>query len=171
MPKVRNCIKCSIQFISCYNRVSCENCKKNKPKCEHGTHKGRCKIDGCYGNEICHHKVHKQKCPICKPGVNIADKLNGHIRNFMKEKKIQEKTMIYILQYTSAPDLSTLFTHLRKNLIVNNLTIDECQLDHIKPKAQFNLKNINELLECCHYTNLEFIEEHKNLSKGCKWTE
>jgi len=169
MPKERICNNCSIVFISHYNRASCDSCKKNKPKCPHGTHKGRCKIDGCFGNEICEHKEHKQKCPICKPGVNIADKLNSHIRNFMKGKNIRIKTVEYILLYTSVPNLSVLFEHLSKNLIKNKLNIDECQLDHIRPKATFNLKNKDELLQCCHYTNLEFIKEHDNLSKGSKW--
>ena len=170
MPKEKECKGCSVIFMSSFNRVRCEKCKIDKPKCPHGTHKGRCKIDGCFGNEICEHKEHKQKCSICKPGVKEADKLNACIISFMKGKKIMEKTKLFILGYTSVSSLDVLYSHLNKNLIENKISIDKCQLDHIKPKSQFNLKNRDELLECCHYTNLEFIEEFKNLSKGSKWT-
>lgn len=169
MPIERLCNTCAIPFISSFNRAYCEKCKKNSPKCPHGTKKGRCKIDGCFGNEICEHKEHNQKCSICKPGVKEADKLNAAIRKFMKGVNIRQKTKDFILSLTSAKDLDTLFTYFNQNLIEEDLIVDQCQLDHIKPKSQFNLKNHKELLECCHYTNLRFISEKANLSKGCKY--
>ena len=169
MPKERRCNSCLSQFISFYNRAYCLDCKKSLPKCPHGTKKGRCKIDGCFGNEICEHKEHNQKCSICKPGVKDADKLNASIRNLMKGKNIRIKTKEFILSLTSAKDLLLLIDYFKQNLIEENLSVDECQLDHIKPKSQFNLNNYQELLECCHYTNLRFISEKANLSKGCKY--
>lgn len=169
MPKERRCNSCLSQFISFYNRAYCLNCKKSSSKCPHGTKKGRCKIDGCFGNEICEHKEHNQKCSICKPGVKDADKLNASIRNLMKGKNIRIKTKEFILSLTSAKDLSLLINYFKQNLIEEYLSVDECQLDHIKPKFQFNLNNYQELLECCHYKNLRFISEKANLSKGCKY--
>ena len=169
MPKERFCNSCANPFISSYNRAYCGDCKKSSLKCPHGTKKGRCKIDGCFGNEICEHKEHNQKCSICKPGVKEADKLNASIRNFMNGKNIRQNTKEFILSLTSVSDLPTLFIYFKQNLIDENLKIDQCQLDHIKPKSQFNLKNHEELLECCHYTNLKFISEKANLSKGCKF--
>lgn len=171
MPKERLCNSCLSPFISSYNRAYCSDCKKSSPKCPHGTKKGRCKIDGCFGNEICEHKEHNQKCSICKPGVKDADKLNASIRNLMKGKNIRAKTIEFILSLTSASDLPSLINYFKENLIKEDLSVDECQLDHIKPKSQFNLKNREELLECCHYTNLRFISEKANLSKGCKYVK
>lgn len=167
MPKQRICKFCNIEFTSYYNKVGCDSCRKPSLKCPHGTKKGRCKIDGCFGNEICLHKQHKQKCPICKPGINIADKLNASIIRFMNNANIKKNTINFILEYTSVPSLEVLKEHLSQNLN-DELSISNCHLDHIIPKANFNLKNKNELLECCHYTNLQFIHETLNLSKGCK---
>lgn len=172
MPTNKNCQECGILFESRYNRIRCDVCdevKKRGKKCSHGTKKGRCKQDGCYGNEICEHKNHKQKCPICKPGMKEADKLNAHIINFMKGKAIRQSTKEYILKYSSAPDLPTLKAHLEQNLISKNLKIEDCQLDHKKPKARFDLSITSELLKCCHYKNLQFIDSRENLQKGCKY--
>jgi hypothetical protein len=167
MPKQKNCKICLIEFNSQYGRAYCDDCKSHSQKCPHGTKKGRCKIDGCFGQEICIHKQHKQKCKYCKPNMYIADKLNSSIRSLCKGKNIQQKTKEFILQYTSAPSLEILKEHLLNNIDIN-LSIEYCHLDHIIPKKNFNLANIDELLECCHYTNLQFIHETLNLSKGSK---
>lgn len=41
MPKERYCNTCACLFISNNNRARCDLCRKSKPKCPHGTHKGR----------------------------------------------------------------------------------------------------------------------------------
>lgn len=82
---------CGNSFTSKNGRLKCDKCYIPRPKCPHGTKKGRCKIDGCDGNEICDHKNHKQKCHICKPNMHIVDNLNAKIISFMKGKKIQKK--------------------------------------------------------------------------------
>ena len=176
MSKEKTCKNCSIIFIPRNgNCLYCLDCKKTSNKCPHGTKKGRCKIDGCFGSEICAHKQHKQKCIICKPGMMNADKLNRCIISFIEKKKIREDTIKYILEYTSAESLDILQEYFQKNLEEINekygITHKECHLDHIKPKNKFNLKNKEELLECCKYTNLQFIPISENLKKGSKWSE
>ena len=166
MPSTKICKDCNKEFESHYGRIRCDKCKKPSVKCPHGTKKGRCKIDGCFGNEICEHKNHYQKCHICKPGMLIADKLNAYIRNFMKGNKIRSNTKKFILEYSSAPDLETLKIHLDSSLSKNNLKIDDCHLDHIKCKALYNLKDDVQLKQCCHYKNLQFISSTDNLKKG-----
>ena len=39
-------------------------------------------------------------------------------------------------------------------------------IDHIKPLASFDLTDRKQLLEACHYTNLQPMWWHENLSKG-----
>lgn len=41
-------------------------------------------------------------------------------------------------------------------------------IDHIKPLAGYKLENRNELLEACHYSNLQPLWKTDNLSKGKK---
>ncbi len=41
-------------------------------------------------------------------------------------------------------------------------------IDHIKPCASFNLLNETEQQKCFHFTNLQPLWAHENLSKGCK---
>jgi hypothetical protein len=41
-------------------------------------------------------------------------------------------------------------------------------MDHILPCVSFDLSNINQQKKCFHYTNLQALFVHENLSKGSK---
>lgn len=49
----------------------------------------------------------------------------------------------------------------------DNWTTDGWHIDHIKPLTSFDLTDRNQLLEVCHYTNLQPLWATDNLSKGC----
>jgi hypothetical protein len=53
----------------------------------------------------------------------------------------------------------------------DNWTKDGWHIDHIKPLASFDLTDRNQLLEACHYTNLQPLWAQDNLSKGDKFPE
>lgn len=48
----------------------------------------------------------------------------------------------------------------------DNWTTDGWHIDHIKPLASFDLTDREQLLEACHYTNLQPLWCHDNLIKG-----
>ena len=55
--------------------------------------------------------------------------------------------------------------------MVEGMTIDNIHYDHIKPVSRFNLDDEDELLKCCHFTNLQPLFKTDNLEKNNKWTE
>jgi hypothetical protein len=178
------CIKCYSLFIPRNKNCDiCTNCKKPN-KCEHGTSKGRCKIDGCFGNEICEHKQHKQKCTICKPGVKDIDKLNAIMRKLIVKivtnkdcSRIQEKTKKFISDLFVVDNFINVIEICQKKIQIYEeyfkqpLNINYFQIDHIKPKSKFNLMNQLQFAQCCHHTNLQIVPKHTNLQKNNKWTD
>ena len=42
-------------------------------------------------------------------------------------------------------------------------------LDHIKPLSSFNLQNIDELKQACHYSNLQPLWAEDNFKKGSSY--
>ena len=51
----------------------------------------------------------------------------------------------------------------------DNWSIDGWHIDHIKPLASFDLSDRKQLLEACHYTNLQPLWAKDNLEKGDRW--
>lgn len=47
----------------------------------------------------------------------------------------------------------------------------EWHIDHIKPCCSYNMLVIEEQLECFHYSNLQPLWKHENLSKGGKFSD
>lgn len=189
----KHCVKCYTVFVPRNKNCDlCLNCKKPN-KCIHGTSKGRCKIDGCFGNEICEHKEHKQKCHICKPGVKELDQLNNILRKIIAKismhknepstelvkhfSRFQEKTKTFVINaFNVTSFLEILEICLTKILVYEEhykytLNLDYYQIDHIKPKSKFNLANKDEFCKCCHYTNLQIVDKRANLHKNNKWTD
>jgi hypothetical protein len=187
------CIQCYVNFVPRNRNCDlCTTCKKPN-KCEHGTTKGRCKIDGCFGNEICEHKQHKQKCPVCKPGVKELDKLNSIMRKIILKiykhtvqsaaeltnhfTKLQDNTKHFIMKLFAVETFTDVIEICKKQIIAyeehykHPLDIKYYQIDHIKPKSKFDLSNVDEFSKCCHHTNLRIVDKHVNLSKNNKWSD
>jgi hypothetical protein len=54
--------------------------------------------------------------------------------------------------------------------MVDGMTFENIHYDHIKPVSRFDLDNEEELLQCCHFTNLQPLLAEDNLTKLNKWT-
>ena len=188
----KTCVRCYGEFIPRNGNCDlCTTCKKPN-KCVHGTSKGRCKIDGCFGNEICKHKQHNQKCSICKPGVKELDKLNSIMRKIITKlslynyeyKNVEEldeyfikwhqKTKKFIIELWQVDNFIEVilicleFIKSYKELNEKDFNIKYYQIDHIMPKSKFNLINKDEFNICCNYKNLQILDKRENLKKSNK---
>ena len=45
---------------------------------------------------------------------------------------------------------------------MDEMAFDNIYYDHIKPVSAFNLNNKDELLDCCHYSNLQPLLANDN---------
>ena len=63
---------------------------------------------------------------------------------------------------------SYLESKFQSGMTWDNWTIDGWHIDHIKPLASFDLTDRKQMLEACHYTNLQPLWATDNLSKSDK---
>lgn len=67
------------------------------------------------------------------------------------------------------PELKTyLESKFQSGMTWDNWALDGWHIDHIKPLASFDLTDRNQLLEACHYTNLQPLWATDNLIKSDK---
>jgi hypothetical protein len=51
------------------------------------------------------------------------------------------------------------------------MTWHNTHIDHIKPISKFNLDDVDDFLDCCHYSNLQPLLIKDNLEKHNTWTD
>jgi hypothetical protein len=110
------------------------------------------------------HNRNKHKTNVqFKLNINLRNRLNDALKNNYKSG-------------SAVRDLGCTVEELKKYLEFKfssgmtweNWTIDGWHIDHIKPLSSFDLTDRNQLLEACHYTNLQPLWAIDNLSKGAK---
>ena len=95
---------------------------------------------------------------------NLRSRLNTAIKNNQKTG-----SAVRDLGCTTAELKEHLEDQFQPGMSWNNY--GEWHIDHIKPLNAFNLENRKELLEACHYTNLQPMWGSENISKGNKILE
>ena len=103
---------------------------------------------------------------------NINRKLSNILRTRIRiclKKKYKSKKTIELLGCT----IEQLWKHLEKTFKPGMIRENHglWHIDHIKPCASFDLTKPEEQAKCFHYTNLQALWAHENLSKGNKYEE
>ena len=152
--------------ICSHNRrkSECKECGGSQI-CEHNRQKSKCKE--CGGSQICEHNKHKHSCKECSPNQVLVSLVRIQVARSFKNSKLSK--INHSIDYLGC-DTDTLKKHIQDKMI-EGMTIDNIHFDHIKPVSRFNLDDENELLKCCHFTNLQPLSSKDNLEKNNKWTE
>jgi len=97
----------------------------------------------------------------------LSRRLRGRLHNAIKGKYKSGSAMKDL--GCSIEELkSYLESKFQTGMTWDNWTIDGWHIDHIKPLASFDLTDRKQLLEACHYTNLQPLWASDNLTKSDK---
>jgi hypothetical protein len=97
----------------------------------------------------------------------LSELLRGRLRNALKGICSSGSAVEYL--GCTIPELkSYLESKFLPDMTWNNWSFYGWHIDHIKPLASFDLTVKEQLLEACHYTNLQPLWAKDNLSKGSK---
>ena len=99
------------------------------------------------------------------PNFKIASNLRRRINNSLKQISKSKKTFDLL-----GCNIEQLWSHLEKSFKpgMTKQNYGDWHIDHIKPCASFDLTKLEEQSKCFHYTNLQALWAHENLSKGAK---
>ena len=83
---------------------------------------------------------------------------------------MRHKYQINLISDSTGETLSRIFLALKSQFskYMNWKNYGKWHVDHIRPVDSFDLKKINQQLECFHYTNLQRLWAQENLRKGTK---
>lgn len=163
--------------IACKECGGISICKHNKQKCrckecgggsicQHNRVKQYCRE--CGGSSFCEHNRIKRQCKECISVNNYLIVLQRVNLNRIIKSKTISKTKSSI-EYLGCS--AEYFIEYLEKKMTDGMNFDNIHLDHIKPVSKFDLENMDELLDCCHYSNFQPLFGSQNISKGNKWNE
>jgi hypothetical protein len=94
--------------------------------------------------------------------INLRARLNKAINSYNKSNS----TMVLL----GVPNIEFLWNHLEKTFKpgMTRENYGKWHIDHIIPCSSFNMENPKDQFKCFHYTNLQALWAHENLSKSNK---
>jgi hypothetical protein len=102
-----------------------------------------------------------------EPSYKIGHALRTRIRKVLKNSKKVGSAVKYL--GCSLNELKHRIESLwQPGMTWENYTIDGWHIDHIKPLSSFNLEDLEQFKQACHYTNLQPLWAKDNLSKSDK---
>jgi ribosomal protein S27AE len=121
----------------------------------------------CGGGSICIHHKCKSSCKKCSPQLILIRLVRCQVFRIFKNSRIRKFN--HSIEYLGC-DTDRLKEHFKKKM-TDEMTFDNIHIDHIKPVSKFNLHDEEELLKCCHFTNLQPLLSKDNLELNNKWSE
>ena len=99
------------------------------------------------------------------PLYKISCILRGRLKNALKSNSKSKRTFELL-----GCSVEELWTHLEKTFKpgMTRENHGEWHIDHIIPCVSFDLSKPKEQAKCFHYSNLQALWKHENLSKGAK---
>jgi hypothetical protein len=151
--------------------------------CHHEKRKSRCLLCGggeicihskmryncltCKGTGTCEHGRQKNNCITCNPGTYTIRRCTTGVRRLFKKSGLK-KTHSYTEYLGCTPKY---FLKYFEKKMTPDMTFENIHIDHIKPVSKFNLDDHDEILKCCHYTNLQPLLAKDNLRKSNKFCD
>jgi hypothetical protein len=124
-------------------------------------------------------KLNKDKCNLAtslwkqknknNPDYLIPKRLRNRLRQAIKGN-YKEGSAVKDLGCSVSDFKSYIESKFQLGMTWDNWGVDGWHIDHIRPLASFDLTDRNQLLEACHYTNLQPLWANENLSKGSNIT-
>ena len=160
------CIECGGSQICIHNKQKsrCNQCEGSQI-CIHNKRKSTCKE--CKGSQICIHNRQKLTCKECSPQLVMINLVRKQVYRTFKNSNL--KKINHSIEYLGC-DTETLKEHFKKKM-TDDMTFENIHIDHIKPVSRFNIEDEEEILKCCHFTNLQPLLCKDNLELNNKWTE
>lgn len=137
---------------------------ENKEKCLTNGKKYRKKN---YDKRLEYYRNYERRKMKEDPAFKLRKILGGRIKGALKAQKAQKKDRLLDL---CGATYFVVKEHLEK-LFKPGMSWDnhgKWHIDHIIPISKFNLLNPEEVKKACHYTNLQPLWAHENMSKGSK---
>jgi hypothetical protein len=158
-----NCTDCNGVQICIHKKIkkSCKDCG-GTDICIHKKIKYFCKE--CNGKGICIHDIRSYDCKICKPHYYLVNLLRERIRYSLKKLGKTKNTIDYL---GCSPEE---FYNYIKAKMTSEMSLNNIHIDHIKPVSKFNFENIEDVYQCCHWSNLQPLLSIDNLKKNNKWS-
>jgi hypothetical protein len=116
-------------------------------------------------------KKHRNSYNKIKESIDVQYKLSNRLRSRLNKainRNFKAGSAVRDLGCTVEELKPYLESKFQPGMTWDNWTTDGWHIDHIKPLASFDLTDRNQLLEACHYTNLQPLWAKDNLIKSDK---
>ncbi len=102
-------------------------------------------------------------------GYRLTEKLRGRMKDLLKRDR--PESVSRSMGCTGAQLKSHLESKFLPGMTWENHGLRGWHIDHIKPLALFDLTDLEQYRQACHYTNLQPLWAIDNLKKGVKYEE
>jgi hypothetical protein len=120
-----------------------------------------------YLKSKCEHDKGKGGCKICNIYQYLVKLQRSQVQRIIKSTTLN-KTKSTIEYLDCSPEY---FKEYLQKKMIDGMSFDNIHIDHIKPVSKFNLEDPDELLKCCHYTNMQPLLAYDNIVKSDKWND